>query len=431
MTRSRMVPITLVVLLLSASVHAEGAPPKPRLAVLDFTVVGKVEPSGGPLLAAFVRDEIHAAGKYDLMDRNMMRQRLTEKDFAATVECDQLKCMIRYGTSLEVQKIVGGRIGSFGEVWTLDMRLVDVNTGREEAVFARKHVGQMEELLDIAREGARELLGLPPTKSITKSKPETPFKGLTLDLGGGVTMKLLPIQAGEFLMGSAQSPEEVARLAGGKPVWFKMEHPLHRVKITKPFYLGKYEVTQAQWRAVMGNNPAKFKGDRLPVEQVSWNDCQEFCRKLSRRMGCEVRLPTEAEWEYACRAGTTSPFYFGDTISTDQANYNGNYTYGSGRKGVYREKTVWVGSFSANAWGLHDMHGNVWEWCADVVHDSYCGAPVDGSAWIADGDQTRRVCRGGSWYSRPSICRSAIRGRVTPGGCAHAYGGFRVAADIE
>ena len=144
----------------------------------------------------------------------------------------------------------------------------------------------------------------------------------------------------------------------------------HKVTLTKGFYMGVHAVTQEQWQAVMGNNPSKFKGEKnLPVEQVSWDDCQEFIKKLREKDKKLYRLPTEAEWEYSCRAGTTTPFHFGETISTDQANYNGNFTYGNGKKGKYREKTTPVGSFPANAWGLHDMHGNVWQWCQDWYGD--------------------------------------------------------------
>jgi sulfatase modifying factor 1 len=173
----------------------------------------------------------------------------------------------------------------------------------------------------------------------------------------------------------------------------------------------------------MGNNPSTFKGEKnLPVETVSWRDCQEFIKKLRKKDKKPYRLPTEAEWEYACRAGTTTPFHFGDTISTDQANYNGNYIYGNGKKGVYRKRTNPVGSFPANAWGLQDMHGNVWEWCQDWFGDYPQNDVVDPQG--ADVGQ-HRVLRGGSWSSSPGNCRSAFRDGVEPG-FRSGYCGLRV-----
>jgi formylglycine-generating enzyme required for sulfatase activity len=145
------------------------------------------------------------------------------------------------------------------------------------------------------------------------------------------------------------------------------------------------------------------------VEQVSWDDAVEFCQRLSKHTGREYRLPSEAEWEYACRAGTTTPFHFGSTITPDLANYDGNYTYGAGPKGKYREQTTDVGSLPPNALGLYDMHGNVWEWCLDHWHDTYEGAPTDGSAWLSSGESKLRLLRGGSWGSLPRNCRSALR----------------------
>ena len=146
----------------------------------------------------------------------------------------------------------------------------------------------------------------------------------------------------------------------------------YKIKISKPFYMQTTEVTQGQWKKVMGNNPSGFKdcGDDCPVEQVSWNDAQEFIKKLNQMEGTnKYRLPTEAEWEYAARAGTTTPFYTGNCLSTDQANYNGNYPLTGCPKGQFREKTMRVGSFEPNAWGLYDMYGNVWEWCQDWFDD--------------------------------------------------------------
>ena len=181
----------------------------------------------------------------------------------------------------------------------------------------------------------------------------------------------------------------------------------HKVTLTKGFYMGVYTVTQEEWQAVMGNNPSKFKGEKnLPVETVSWDDCQEFIKKLRDKDKKPYRLPTEAEWEYACRAGKQTPFHFGETISTDQANYNGDYTYGEGKKGVNRKMTTPVGSLPANAWGLHDMHGNVWQWCEDFYGD-YPQKDVVDPKGPEKGEF--RVLRGGSWLHYPLFCRSAFR----------------------
>ena len=219
-----------------------------------------------------------------------------------------------------------------------------------------------------------------------------------------IGMEFVQVPAGELMMGSPANEEERSDDEG----------PQHKVKLSKGFSMGAFEVTQEQYEKVMDTNPANFKGDKNPVEQVCWNDAVEFCKRLSQKEGTTYGLPSEAQWEYACRAGSATPFYFGKTISTEQVNYDGNYTYGTGRKGPYREKTTPVGTFPANAFGLHDMHGNVWEWCQDVWHGDYNGAPADGSAWIAGGDQDRRVCRGGSWFSDPWFCPSAFRFRFSP-----------------
>ena len=187
----------------------------------------------------------------------------------------------------------------------------------------------------------------------------------------------------------------------------------HKVTLTKGFYMSVYTVTQEQWQAVMGNNPSVFKGEKnLPVDQVSWEDCQEFVKKLREKDKKAYRLPAEAEWEYACRAGTKTPFHFGETISTDQANYFGEAVYGDGKKGKYRGKTTPVGSFPANAWGLHDMPGNVWQWCEDRYAD-YPQKDVDDPQGAEKGDF--RVLRGGSWIGDPWNCRSAFRRWYEPG----------------
>jgi formylglycine-generating enzyme required for sulfatase activity len=218
------------------------------------------------------------------------------------------------------------------------------------------------------------------------------------DLGRNVTLEMVKIAGGTFRMGS---PDHELRRSDD-------ESPQHSVTL-QPFWMGKFAVTQAQYQAIMGENPANFKGEKRPVEQVSWNEAVEFCDRLSLITGKKYRLPSEAEWEYACRAGTTTPFSCGETVETDLANYDGNYVYGSGIKGVYRKETTEVGSFPPNAFGLYEMHGNVLEWCADHSHENYQGAPVDGSAWIIGGNSDYRLMRGGSWDLYPWDCRSASR----------------------
>ncbi len=240
-------------------------------------------------------------------------------------------------------------------------------------------------------------------------------KYFTAELGNGVTMDFMAIPGGKFLMGSPLSEK-------GR---HDDESPQHWVTVPE-FFMGKYQVTQAQWQAVMGNNFSYFQGENRPVNNPSWYNCVEFCKKLSQIIQRDCRLPSEAEWEYACRAGTTTPFHFGETITTDLANYNGNYTYGNGPKGVFRKGTTPVGQFPPNAFGLYDMHGNVSEWCADTWHDNYEGAPTDGSVWTVGGNKNRSPLRGGSWTYLPDYCRSALRGHAARDYIDSGFG-FRVA----
>jgi formylglycine-generating enzyme required for sulfatase activity len=253
----------------------------------------------------------------------------------------------------------------------------------------------------------------------TPGKAESEY--FTEDLGDGATLDMVYIPGGTFIMGSPEDEEKRDSDEG----------PQHEVTVPA-FYMGKFEVTQAQWRAVaalpkverdLDPDPSYFKGDNRPVESVSWYDAVEFCQRLSQKTGREYRLPSESEWEYACRAGTTTPFYFGETITTDLVNYDGNYTYADAPKGQYREQTTPVGQFPPNAFGLYDMHGNVWEWCADTWHDNYVGAPTDGSAWTIGGNDNRSL-RGGSWDDG-AICRSACRSSDDPVWDGFNYG-FRV-----
>jgi formylglycine-generating enzyme required for sulfatase activity len=235
-------------------------------------------------------------------------------------------------------------------------------------------------------------------KKVVVNKSPGQAKRFIEDLGNGIKLEMVAIPGGEFMMG-APATEESSR---------DNERPQHRVKVPS-FYMGRYTVTQAQYEALMGENPSVSKGKDLPVENVSWTEAQDFCRRLTKRSKGQYSLPSEAQWEYACRAGTTTPFYFGGTIGTDVANYNGNYTYGDGIKGKYLCKTTPVGSFDvANDFGLSDMHGNLWEWCEDTWHNDYSNAPTDGTAW-AERNLSDHVLRGGSWLNYPINCRSANR----------------------
>ncbi|MEO0537658.1 MAG: formylglycine-generating enzyme family protein [Cyanobacteria bacterium P01_A01_bin.123] len=249
-----------------------------------------------------------------------------------------------------------------------------------------------------------------PKITINKRKAQHPcFDEL---LGEGVLLRMMQIPGGSFTMGSPD--DELDRTDA--------EGPQHNVTVPS-FFMGKYPVTQAQWRFVanlelvkqaLKPDPSRVKGDKRPVESVSWDEAVEFCDRLARHTRRGYRLPTEAEWEYACRAGTDTPFHFGETITTDLANYNGTNeqygAYGRGPKGEYRQETTPVDYFDvANAWGLCDMHGNVWEWCLDHWHDSYKGAPRDGSVWLTENESVSRIRRGGSWDDFPWYCRSASR----------------------
>jgi formylglycine-generating enzyme required for sulfatase activity len=265
----------------------------------------------------------------------------------------------------------------------------------------------------------------PPVPSATTVEQSTPEASI---LEGFVK-----INGGTFMMGSPAS--EVSR---------DSDEVQHQVTVSN-FFMGKYEVTQKEWVALMGTNPSDFKGDNLPVENVSWYDAVEYCNARSRKEGLTpaytisgsgnnrtvtwnrnangYRLPTEAEWEYACRVGTTTPFYTGNNITTNQANYDGDYPYNRNAKGTYRGKTTAVGSFAANAWGLYDLHGNVWEWCWDWYGGYSSNAQTDP---VGASSGAYRVLRGGSWDGYGQVLRSAFRDYGTPSGRDN-YLGFRLA----
>jgi hypothetical protein len=260
---------------------------------------------------------------------------------------------------------------------------------------------KMLEDLPINRfQSATAVLSALQTRKFTPAITPPPAKPLITqkeDLGNGVILEMVAIPGGTFLMGSPQGEG------------YDWEKPQHQVTVP-PFYMGKYPVTQAQWEKVadlpkvkidLNPKPSRFQGANLPVECVSWFDAVEFCARISRGTGRTYRLPSEAEWEYACRANTTTPYYFGNTITTDLVNHYGKY-----------KQTTDVGNFPQNAFGLYDMHGNVWEWCEDCWHENYINAPNNGSAWVSD--ENLRIMRGGSWILYPRRCRSAYRLNVSP-----------------
>lgn len=262
-------------------------------------------------------------------------------------------------------------------------------------------------------------------------------ESFTLDLGGGVIKEMVAIPGGHFTIGSPQW--ELERLDN--------EGPQHQVTI-KPFFMGKFAVTQGQWARVasfpkvkieLDPDPSYFKGVDRPVEKVSWKESLEFCARLSLYSGITIRLPSEAEWEYACRARTSTPFHFGETISMNLANYRGTDwadedieykgSYAGGPKGKYRQQTTNVGIFPANPFGLYDMHGNVWEWCQDDWRENYDIAMAEGMPYVSEyNDTQRKVLRGGSWHSFPGSCRSASRLRGIPDSNPYHIG-LRVACD--
>ena len=288
--------------------------------------------------------------------------------------------------------------------------------------WAGSHAEAIESLiryLELAGQAGtyyREALVLLHEATVAQTEAETVAKVVT-------NLEMVVVPAGSYLMGSPSSEERR----------FDHEGPVHRVTISEPFAVGVHEVTFDEWGAcVSAGGCGGYRPDdqgwgrgRRPVINVSWEDAQRFVEWLREETGEPYRLLSEAEWEYVARAGTSTPFHTGRTISTSQANYDGNYTYGNGRKGEYRERTVPVGSFGANAFGLHDVHGNVWEWVQDCWNDSYRGAPSDGSAWER-GDCSRRVVRGGSWLSEPWYLRSADRFGFDSGSRGYKLG-FRVA----
>lgn len=287
---------------------------------------------------------------------------------------------------------------------------------------------------------AAELAALLPSASSPVADAEGVLRDRFQD-GSGVGPDLVLIPTGRFQMGSTEYEHTIAVKAGALKPWLDRELPAHWIGIEHSFALGRYPVTVGEWRQfvqstgweskldVDWNAPGFRQDERHPVVCVTWHDAQLYLQWLGEKTGQHYRLPSEAEWEYACRAGTHSAFSFGDEITPEHANYDGHFTYNNGPKGNSQGGTTRVGSYQPNPWGLFDMHGNVWEWTQDTMHENYLGAPSDGSAWEQGGDQARRILRGGAWLYQPRYLRSALRNGYSAL-LANDVVGFRVARKL-
>jgi formylglycine-generating enzyme required for sulfatase activity len=326
-----------------------------------------------------------------------------------------------------------------GDVKRADPSSGDVKRAEPEARVAPP-INLSEYLVDVITSDERG--------KITQTRKNR-ARHFTEKLGDGVVIEMVEAPGGTFSMGTtADELEQIAQDHGRDvekemkprlPERLRWETPQRTVRVSR-FYLSKYEITQAQWRAVaqlpkvkrdLMSDPSYFKGGSRPVEMVSWEDAMEFCERLSRATGRKYRLPTEAEWEYACRAGSRSAFHFGDTVTPAWANYDARSPYASAPKGASRQQTMPVGSLGvANAFGLFDMHGNVWEWCLDTWHDNYSQAPNDGSSREKEANNYVKVIRGGAWNSFAGECRAGARNRITAPFKLNGIG-FRVVAEAE
>ncbi len=347
---------------------------------------------------AWVKYDFHDGVREILLDSRSVPEGIEVLKVVSEFIEQRLGCALDFGAWLENPAGVGGRLDEGSRPFA-----------RVAAKVLKRLGGNYCQLVECLEEKKGQLFTFEFEDVFVNHKGKVikrqarQARQVVIDLGEGVNLEMVHIPAGTFLMGAAPNEADARQ----------SEYPQHQVTL-KSFYMGKYPVTQAQWQAVMGNNPSYFKGENRPVEEVDWEDAKAFCDRLSQRTGQTFRLPSEAEWEYACRAGTTTPFYFGETITPYLVNYDGNYPYGKALKGKYRQETTTVGRFPPNAFGLYDMHGNVWEWCEDVWHENYEGAPSDGSVWETGGNHSYRLLRGGSWHNYAVWCRAASRPMHTP-----------------
>ncbi len=363
----------------------------------------------------------------DQLRRELEKQRRQEAERAAEARKAQLR-----------QQLIARRESDAAKA-----RAVEEEKQRKAALIKAQAAYKAEQdrhRLQQAARNAAELAALMPNTASPVADPSGVLRDRFLD-GTGTGPDLVLIPTGRFRMGAEGEEHAVALKAGSQTRWLQREKPPHWVDVARSFALGRYPVTVGEWRRfvratawepkldVDWTDPGFEQGDWHPVVGVSWQDAQQYIQWLTMMTGAQYRLPSEAEWEYACRAGSRGPFSFGHEISTEHANYDGHFTYGAGVKGQVRNGTTKVGSFPPNQWGLYDMHGNVYEWVQDVVHDDYDGAPEDGSAWLEGGDRTRRIVRGGAWLYQPRYLRSAARNGYSAV-LSNDVVGFRVARQL-
>jgi len=382
-------------------------------------------------LAARRKAEALAAAQEKARQDQLRREQEKQRKAQAEQEAKERKERLR-------QQLIARR-----DADALKARLAEEEYQRKMAQLKAEAAYRAEQERHRKEQAARkaaELAALLPSSSSPVADAEGVLRDRFTD-GSGVGPDLVLIPTGRFQMGSSDHEHKVAAKAGAQKTWLERELPAHWVGIEQSFALGRYPVTVGEWRAfvkatgwqskmdVDWQQPGFAQDDRHPVVCVSWHDAQLYLQWLSEKTGQEYRLPSETEWEYACRAGSYTAFSFGDQVTPEHANYDGHFTYNDGPKGSSLGGTTRVGSYQPNPWGLFDMHGNVWEWAQDTVHDNYLGAPTDGSAWEQGGDQARRILRGGAWLYQPRYLRSAARNGYSAL-LANDVVGFRVARKL-
>jgi formylglycine-generating enzyme required for sulfatase activity len=374
-------------------------------------------------------------GLFDASHSEMNESELENKLKQKRVEAKNLKQTAKY--ELEMQKI------------ETELKKVEAKSLQQQAIYdfeMEMQKASLQGFLSVLQ--PNKILKNKEAKLVVPGESNFEFESVILDTQGqkvnqyrkhvqryvedidGISLEIIAIPGGTYLMGSSESKPSMN------------EQPVHSVTI-QPFWISKYTITKSQWKSVaslptvnhaLKKLPSRSGSADHPVVQVSWYEAVEFCERLSRKTGHIYRLPSESEWEFSCRAGTSTPFHFGETLTSDFANYDGSILYRSEKKSIHQGKLLKVGSFPfANLFGLFDMHGNVWEWCLDHWHESYDEAPIDGSAWVEFGNnlnRSRRIIRGGSWRNEPYLCRSAYRTSNNADDTACNNIGFRVVREI-